>query len=289
MRIGVDATCWSNRRGYGRFARALLSATLAADRENEYVFFVDAPSEEFPLPSGVEIVRTAPKVPTIRAAAADGSRSLRDMWVMRRAFQAQPLDLLFFPSVYSYVPVSSRVPQIVTIHDVIPERFPELVFPTRRSKFFWDTKVKAACRRARIVLTVSDYSRRCIEETLRIPTKKIRVVNEAGDPAFHSVPGLNIEPVFRRLGVPAGSRLLVYVGGFSPHKNLIGLVSTFGAAFLDKQFADVRLVLVGDFQTDPFFSNFPILQCEIQKYGVKDRVLFPGYMKDDELRALFHA
>lgn len=23
MRIGVDATCWANRRGYGRYARSL--------------------------------------------------------------------------------------------------------------------------------------------------------------------------------------------------------------------------------------------------------------------------
>ena len=28
MRIGVDATCWHNRRGYGRHARALLRALV---------------------------------------------------------------------------------------------------------------------------------------------------------------------------------------------------------------------------------------------------------------------
>jgi hypothetical protein len=42
MRIGVDATCWPVRRGYGRFTRALLTAALAIDRKNEYVFFVDS-------------------------------------------------------------------------------------------------------------------------------------------------------------------------------------------------------------------------------------------------------
>ena len=41
MRIGIDATCWANPRGYGRFTRHMLTALLAMDRENEYVFFMD--------------------------------------------------------------------------------------------------------------------------------------------------------------------------------------------------------------------------------------------------------
>ncbi|MCL4523064.1 MAG: glycosyltransferase family 4 protein [Acidobacteria bacterium] len=288
MRIGVDATCWTNRRGYGRFARALLTAALAADPAKDYTFFVDTESEEFPLPDGVEIVRVAADVPTVKAAAADGSRSLSDMWAMSRAISARKLDVFFFPSVYSYVLLTSSVPELTTIHDVIPERFPKMVFPTLRSKLFWRAKVFAACGRAHLVLTVSEYSRRCIAETLRIPPARLRVVNEAGDPAFRHVPGLDTQPLWNRLGVQPGTRLLAYVGGFSPHKNLIGLVSYFAAAFRSEQFADVKLVLVGDFESDPFFSCYSELQKQIQKYQLQDRVLFPGYMQDDDLRALFH-
>jgi glycosyltransferase involved in cell wall biosynthesis len=289
MRIGVDATCWSNRRGYGRFARALLSATLALDKSNEYVFFLDTPSDEFPLPAGVEVVRVSAEVPTIKAAAANGSRSLGDMWAVSRAISARKFDLFLFPSVYSYVPLMSSVPELVTIHDVIPERFPELVFPTLRSKLFWRAKVALACRQAHLVLTVSDYSRRCLEETLRIPAGKLRVVNEAGDPAFQRVVGLDTSPLFAQLGAPAGARLLVYVGGFSPHKNLVPLIGWFDAMARRAEFSDVRLVLVGDYQTDPFFSCYPELQKQIQERKLHDRVIFPGYMKDESLRALFHA
>ena len=80
MRIGVDATCWPVRRGYGRFTRALLTAALAIDRKNEYVFFVDSDSQEFPLPeASAEIRRVASSVPASRAAAADGRRALWDI------------------------------------------------------------------------------------------------------------------------------------------------------------------------------------------------------------------
>ncbi len=41
MRIGVDASCWSHQRGFGRFAREILTALLAIDQGNEYLFFAD--------------------------------------------------------------------------------------------------------------------------------------------------------------------------------------------------------------------------------------------------------
>jgi glycosyltransferase involved in cell wall biosynthesis len=289
MRIGVDATCWTNRRGYGRFARSLLRPAVALDPSDHYVFFADDASDEFPFPDGVELIRVASDVPTVKAAAADGSRSLSDMWAMSRAMSKCPLDLFFFPSVYSFVPLTSSVPKVITIHDVIPERFPKMVFPTRRSKLFWRTKVALACAQARLVLTVSEYSRRCLAETLHLSPQRLRVVDEAGDPAFRHVPGLDTAPLLRRLGVLPGTRLLAYVGGFSPHKNLIPLISWFSAAFQSEEFASVKLILVGDFESDPFFSCYPVLQRQIQNHRMQDRVLFPGYMKDDDLRALFHA
>jgi hypothetical protein len=41
MRIGVDATCWANGRGYGRFARELLRAMVLEGTSHEFVCFVD--------------------------------------------------------------------------------------------------------------------------------------------------------------------------------------------------------------------------------------------------------
>lgn len=46
MKIGVDASCWPNKRGYGRYAQELLRALLAFDKENEYWMFLDARSAQ---------------------------------------------------------------------------------------------------------------------------------------------------------------------------------------------------------------------------------------------------
>lgn len=286
MRIGVDATCWSNRRGYGRFTRALLNATVALDRKNEYVFFSDLAEDEFPVPGEVEMVRIAGGVPTIKAAGAQGSRSLRDMWAISRAISSRVLDAFFFPSVYSYVPLSGRVPQLVTIHDVIPEKFPALVFPNLRAKLFWRAKVSLACMQARFIVTISEYSRTCLEETLRIPASRLRVVHEASDPAFHRTGNADAAALWETLRVPAGSQLAVYVGGFSPHKNLPMLVEVFRE--VHKEFPGLYLVFAGDYQGDVFFSCYKDLKHQVSAAGLESRVLFTGYVRDEVLLALLN-
>jgi glycosyltransferase involved in cell wall biosynthesis len=288
MRIGVDATCWSNRRGYGRFARALLTATLAVDRANEYVFFTDQPADEFPLPPNVGVVRVNADVPTIQAAAANGRRSIGDMWAISRAISGRKLDLFFFPSVYSYVPLTSSAPELVTIHDVIPELFPQMVFPTWQSKLFWRAKVNLACMQARRIVTISEYSRRKMTDVLGIRPERVRVVNEAGDPVFRRVPELDPAPLYERLGIPPGTPFVSYVGGFSPHKNLFLLVDVFRELAARREFAPVRLVLAGDFQGDAFFSCYRQLKQRVEQAGLQERVLFPGYMRDEDLLALLN-
>src|ERR1017187_3191670 len=184
MRIGVDATSWPNRRGYGRYTRALLTAALELDQRNEYTLFVDHESDEFPLPHGVDIRRIQTKVPTIKAAGADSRRSLSDMWAVASAVRRAKVDLIYFPTDYSYVPFYMGVPRIVTIHDAIAELFPDLVFPTLRSKMFYRAKMKSGIHQARLLVTVSEYSRRHLVDKLKIPPARLRVVSEAADSIF---------------------------------------------------------------------------------------------------------
>jgi len=171
---------------------------------------------------------------------------------------------------------------------VIPELFPEMVFPTWRSKLFWRAKVSLACMQARRILTISEFSRRKISDVLGVRPERIRVVNEAGDPVFRRLPKLEAAPLYRRLRLPAGARFVSYVGGFSPHKNLFLLVELLQDLAAQTEFADVRLVLVGDFQGDAFFSCYRELKQRVEAAGLQERVHFAGYMGDNELLTLLN-
>ena len=158
MRIGIDATCWWNRRGFGRFTRGLLPAMFAASRGHQYCLFVDQPPDPEMAHKDVRVVEVATSRPVTKSAVADDRRSLRDIRAFGRAVAAEPLDLMFFPAVYSWFPVGRRIPTVLTLHDAIAEHFPELIFANRVGRLFWSLKMRFACRRASRIITVSNLS-----------------------------------------------------------------------------------------------------------------------------------
>ena len=288
LRIGVDGTCLASQRGYGRFLRELLPPLLEFDRANEYVLFVDRHTAARLGPLPLRVVEPATSVGQAEAASARGSRSLRDLWTMGRAVAREPLDLMYFPSVYSYFPVPGRVPVVVAFHDIIAERHARIVFPTLRTRWLWRAKVALALRRARAIITVSEWSRASLAERFRIPAERIFVTLEAPAAVFRPVadPGPR-RAWLRKRGLPEAVRYLIYVGGFNPHKDVGTLVEAFAALVKEERGRDLHLLLVGDHADDVFHSDVAGLRARIARAGVGERVCFTGYVGDPELRDLY--
>jgi glycosyltransferase involved in cell wall biosynthesis len=283
MRIGVDATCWGNRRGYGRFARTLLNAAVALDRQNSYVFFTDSAELPYRLPESVEVISVPTSAAAVEAASAAGRRSFADLWAMNRAVVQQPLDLFFFPTDYSFFPILRRLPKLVTFHDATAQLFPNLVLNSRRARFFWGAKQLCARWQAELILTVSDYSRRCLIETLGISASRMRVVGEAADPVFRPLAHPHVDELLQRHGLKADDPFLIYVGGFNPHKNLMMLVDVFHQLTTNPLFPNLHLIIVGDYSGDPFFSCYPALRKAVSTAHLEGRVVFTGPISDEPL------
>src|SRR3990172_2958097 len=220
MRIGVDATCWANARGYGRFTRELLRALVRLAGDDRFTCFVDqAAAAAFDLDA--PNVRLVPvkqsRAPTVAAAAA-GSRAPVDMLRLTAAVWREELDVFFSPTVYTYFPLPPGLPAVVTVHDTIAERFPALTLPSRRARLFWRAKVALALHQARLVLTVSEFAAREIAEVLGVPRGAIRVAGEAPAEAYQPGAPAEVAAAAARAGLPAGSRWFIYVGGFGPNK-----------------------------------------------------------------------
>lgn len=288
MHVGVDATCWQNTRGYGRHARALLNALIKVDQENQYIFFIDSNEYLSDLPGSVQQKRIQANAPTVVAASANGNRSPRDMWRMARAMSGASLDLLFFPTIYSYVPVVSRAKKIVMIHDVIAEKYPHLTMPGIRSRLFWKTKVAIGRWQADAVATVSDYSRRGLVEHFGMKADTVHVVGEASDSVFRRLISPRLTPRLKSLGLNEESRMIVYVGGFSPHKNLSTLVDVFAKLSRRASLSDLRLVLVGEDKKEVFHSYAESIRQQLTESKTQDRAVFTGYLPDEELVVLLN-
>jgi glycosyltransferase involved in cell wall biosynthesis len=288
MKIGVDATSWQNNRGYGRHERALLRALLALDRENRYTFFMDSMELIEQVPPGAEVRMLASGAATATAAAANSSRSLGDMWMTGRAMSKADLDVLLFPTIYSFVPTLTRAKKIVVVHDTIAETFPQLTLPNRKSRLFWQAKVRLGRAQADALVTVSEYSRRKIVERFGMPAEQVFVVGEAGDAVFRRIPGARLTPALEAAGITPGKRMVVYVGGFSPHKNLEALVEAFARIAGRDAFSDALLVMVGEYRKEVFHSYYGMIAARVGQLGIGGRVVFTGYLSDEDLAVLLN-
>jgi glycosyltransferase involved in cell wall biosynthesis len=291
MLIGVDACCWSNRRGFGRFTRELLEAVIANDTKNEYLFFVDRETAESGgFPETVQKVVAPTRVSPTEAASAEGRRSLGDLWALSHQVLKHKVDLFFFPAVYSYFPILNRTKIVVTLHDVIADHHPDLIFPNKKLKLFWKMKQNLAIRQADLILTVSDYSKSEIVKYFGVPESRVKVISEAARPVFSVLPrSVEMGQVLQRFQLDGDTRFLLYVGGISPHKNLKTLVSAYHQLVCDDRFSDVRLVLVGDYQNDSFYSDYPSLKQHIDQLQLEEKVVFTGYIEDQDLAYLYNA
>jgi glycosyltransferase involved in cell wall biosynthesis len=117
-------------------------------------------------------------------------------------------DLLHCPTYRG--PLRSRVPLVVTVHDLAVLRHPEAF--NRWTRTYSPRVVPAVLRAARRVIAVSDFTRRELVELLGVPDEKIRVVpNAVGDE-------------FTQEGPAEAGDYVLAVGTLEPRKNLGRLV-----------------------------------------------------------------
>jgi glycosyltransferase involved in cell wall biosynthesis len=282
MRIGIDGACLANRRGFGRFSREVLAATARIDSCHEFAVFVDRPSlGKVAVPDGFATVPVEVKQAPSRAASAEGRRSVRDMLAFGRAIGRSRLDLIYFPASYSFVPVWGVGRVVLTLHDTLAIAHPELVFPGGKGRLAWKAKEHAAVAWADRVVTISEASRRDLIDWYRLPGERVHNVSCGIDPSFQPRTGPEGAEVLRKYGVDPDHRYWLYVGGLSPHKNLLRLIEAFARLGPDE-----RLAIVGDFG-DVFHTHVPELRALVDRLGLGDRVTFTGFVPDEDVAYLY--
>lgn len=288
IHVGIDGSAWDNERGFGRFTRSLVAALASRRSGFRYTLVCDRPPER-PVPAGVATRVAGARRSMAEASSGKGARGSSDMLTLSRAAAGLGADLLFWPASYSFYPVLSRVPKLVCIHDTIPERFPELIFPTRRNLLLWRAKSWLARMQARRILTVSEASARDIAEMLHVPRDRIDVTTEGADAAFRPVTDGTILAAARaRHGIAADDRVLTYVGGFNRHKNVLRLIEAMPRILA--ACPDARLVIVGRTTGARFWDNVDDLKAGASKDArASERISFTGEVSDADMAELLAA
>jgi glycosyltransferase involved in cell wall biosynthesis len=138
------------------------------------------------------------------------------------------------------VPPKSGKPLVVSVHDAAPWLFPES-FPLR-GRWFHHAGMRAAARRADIVLTGTEAAASELRAHTSLPAERIRVIPYGVDHPYHEPDPEQVEAVLRRYSLTS-TQYVLWVGTLEPRKGLATLVAA--VATLARRGAAPTLVLAG--------------------------------------------
>lgn len=178
------------------------------------------------------------------------------------------------------VPVPTRAPLVVTIHDLLPIQHPEWYSP--RERWLFDRATRQAANDASRVIADSEAVGADITATLGISPERISVISLAARPEFTGRPESTVvTATCRRHNVEPG-RFVLFVGGVWPRKNLGVLFDAMAELRADTP--DLRLVVAGPIGED----SQPVL-ARAQELDLGTTLRFTGFLPDGEVHALMAA
>lgn len=163
--------------------------------------------------------------------------------------------------------IASARADVLTVHDLLNEQFPDLNLATRRARIDWALTRRFA-RQVPWIVTPSEATRRAvIERWGRDPARVVAVP--------HGIDHATFKPVQERSPLIAeGKPTLVYVGDDNPRKNVALAVRAL-ASLRERHGIEARLVRVGP-------SRFPQVHERYRAYAREDDLdlVEPGYLDD---------
>ncbi|MFH1509020.1 MAG: glycosyltransferase family 1 protein [bacterium] len=276
MKIGIDARfAGPMAKGLGRYTQRLIANLIEIDKNNEYVLFLN--KENFNLFAESQRIK--------KVQANFRWYTLTEQIKLPRLLKKEKLDLVHFP--HFNVPILYKQPFVVTLHDLIITHFPSRRATTLGPFFYFFKQLayryvtRSAVKRAKKVITVSNYSKAEIVKHFKIPDTKIAVTYEAADKKCLQVNEEFISKTLNKFGIKKD--YILYVGNAHPHKNLDRLIEAF--KIICKKRNDLKLVLVG--KKDYFYSRLEEESIKNHSADFMKNVKFPGFVTDRELAALY--
>jgi glycosyltransferase involved in cell wall biosynthesis len=277
MRIGIDARFFGPQgKGLGRYTEKLIKNLEKTDFENHYCIFMRKEAwQEY-----------TPENPNFNKILADLKwYSLTEQLFLPCIIYKQKIDFIHFP--HFNVPIVYRGNFIVTIHDLILLKFPTkratTLGPALYAIKYWGYKktITNAVKRAKKVITVSNYTKTEISDYFKINQEKIRVIYEAADSVEWGQLTLTNNTFLKEHKIT--KHYLLYVGNAYPHKNLERLLMVFKKLKEERNFS-YQLVLVG--KEDYFYKRLANDAKKLKLFENNDVVFF-GFATQKELAALY--
>jgi len=287
MRIGFDLRplqLSSRVMGIGVYIKKLISNISKIDRDNQY-FLLSIRHARFP---EVDISPDFQyELIEIPAAFNPYLNVIRDKFALRNIISQYNLDIVHFTS-----PLELKLhfdlgkynnSSVLTLYDLTPLFYGDLIFRKKRrllKPLFY--ALLRDIKKAGHIVSISQNTKNDLIEKLKIPGEKITVTHLAADDCFRYIDDeYYLKEIKNKYNLP--DEFIMYLGGFSPHKNLKSLLEAMVLLHVEYRL-DTPLIIAG--KKDSFF--IPELEKRIWDLQLTERIHFPGFIPAVDLPAVYN-
>jgi len=270
VRVVLDGRTIADRfPGIGRYAFNLAGALAGVlPRGNELVVLHDR--QQTNTRFNLAELAALPNLRLVEIAARNFSLAEQ----LRVPAALRPLQPDIYHSPYYVMPYWPGCPSVVTIHDLIPFRYPGDY--SARTRWMIALTMRLAARTTRQVITASRASAQDLTRQLGLRPERLTVVPYAPDPIFRPQSPEQVAQVRARYQLPPD--YVLYLGSNKPHKNLPRLVRAY--ARLGDLARQAPLVIAGHWD-----ERYPQAKQAAQALGAA--VMFAGPIGPQDVPALY--
>ena len=267
MKIGFDAKrAFLNSSGLGIYSRNTLNALSRYFPDNSYILFTPRAGDSLFENSNEFKTVSPPKI---------FPKQLKSLWrslLLIPALMNNSIDL--------YHGLSNELPKgihrtdifsVVTIHDLIFMRYPELYGSVDRH--IYCKKVKYACRAADSIIAISQQTKNDLENFFQVKPEKIKVIHQSVSQIYFQSHPENT--IIKKYSIP--EKFILSVGTVEKRKNQLQLLKAIKRCNIN-----VPLVFVGR-QT----SYINELMRYIEKKDMNNQAIFLSNIPESDLAALY--
>ena len=260
MIIGYDGKrAFQNKTGLGNYSRSLVSIVASYFAQYRYILFAPKQTSLFDISTVANFSTITPKKPFYK--------KFPSLW--RRAGMVKDIvdaGVNIYHGLSNELPLGiekTPVKTVVTIHDLIFERFAETYKFDERYVHRW--KIKRACKVADAVIAISKQTRDDLVNLYKIAAEKIFICYQSCNPVFEIIAQPEEKALIKkRYQLP--DRYFLFVSSITPRKNLEAICQ---AMILLKDELQIPLVIIGDGKKEK-----EKVKQSMHQNGLQDRLLF---------------
>ena len=274
MRIGIEAQRIFRPKKHGMdvVAIELIKNLQEIDKENEYFIFAR---------NGVNDI--FPPTPNFHINTFSGfTYTDWEQVGLVSKMKKEKLDLLHCTA--NTAPLLLSIPLVVTVHDIIYLEQIEFKGSTYQNlgNLYRRFIVPGITKKAKLILTVSEFERQNILKRLQLPEDKVKVVyNGVGTQFNDQYPRDAVESFREKYRLP--SQFIMFLGNTAPKKNTVNVIRAY-ADFCVQNKHRVPLVLL-DYKKELVAK----ILGELNQPALLSEFIFPGYVPYSQIPLMYNA